>query len=166
MLQDLLLVHDLAHAAGAVLYQFLAPSRKVRSQLPMSRMHVLLLCTGNSCRSQMAAAFLRARRPAWSIESAGTHPEAAVMPHSMDVCIENAWPPPQEQPKRWAPEGRQQPDAVWVFSKPALDAVRRRRPDWPMHEALVPDPIGRGIEAYRQSAEAIAARLEGWLTTG
>ncbi|MEE9161936.1 MAG: arsenate reductase ArsC, partial [Candidatus Neomarinimicrobiota bacterium] len=37
-------------------------------------MRVLVLCTGNSCRSQMAAAYLRRLRPGWEVLSAGTYP--------------------------------------------------------------------------------------------
>lgn len=39
---------------------------------------VLILCTGNSCRSQMAAAFLREAAPNLIVCSAGTAPAAQV----------------------------------------------------------------------------------------
>ena len=37
---------------------------------------ILFLCTGNSCRSQMAEGF--AKKLGWDAHSAGTHPEIAV----------------------------------------------------------------------------------------
>jgi arsenate reductase len=39
---------------------------------------VLFLCTGNSCRSQMAEAIVNARYPGWTAFSAGTKPAGYV----------------------------------------------------------------------------------------
>ncbi len=51
-------------------------------------MRVLVLCTGNSCRSQMAAALLRQQRPGWEVISAGTYPLAEVHPLAVRVMAE------------------------------------------------------------------------------
>jgi arsenate reductase len=51
-------------------------------------MRILVLCTGNSCRSQMAAAFLRCQRPDWQVYSAGTRPAAGVHPLAVQVMSE------------------------------------------------------------------------------
>ena len=40
----------------------------------MSQRTILFLCTGNSCRSQMAEAIVNARYPEWEAFSAGTRP--------------------------------------------------------------------------------------------
>lgn len=47
---------------------------------------VLFLCTGNSCRSQMAEGF--AKQLGWDSYSAGTHPEVAVNPNTIKVMAE------------------------------------------------------------------------------
>jgi len=44
----------------------------------MNQKTVLFLCTGNSCRSQMAEAIVNARYPAWKAFSAGTKPTGYV----------------------------------------------------------------------------------------
>ena len=44
---------------------------------------VLFLCTGNSCRSQMAEAMVNARFPEWHASSAGTKPAGYV--HEMAI---------------------------------------------------------------------------------
>ena len=50
---------------------------------------VLFLCTGNSCRSQMAEAIVNARlRDTWQAFSAGTKPAGYVHPKALEVLAE------------------------------------------------------------------------------
>ncbi|MFC1618316.1 arsenate reductase ArsC [Candidatus Neomarinimicrobiota bacterium] len=49
---------------------------------------ILVLCTGNSCRSQMAEAFLHHQQPDWQVFSAGTYPAAEVHPLAVQVMSE------------------------------------------------------------------------------
>ena len=49
---------------------------------------VLILCTGNSCRSQMAEGFLKYFDPELEVFSAGTKPEKEVNPKSVIVMKE------------------------------------------------------------------------------
>jgi arsenate reductase (thioredoxin) len=49
---------------------------------------VLILCTGNSCRSQMAEAILRKLDPSIEVHSAGTQPAAGVHPLALQVMRE------------------------------------------------------------------------------
>ena len=51
-------------------------------------MRLLILCTGNSCRSQMAAAFIQRLRPQWEVHSAGTFPADGVHPLAIKVMRE------------------------------------------------------------------------------
>ena len=51
-------------------------------------MRILVLCTGNSCRSQMAEGFLRSFDASLEVHSAGTHPAARVHPHAVRVMQE------------------------------------------------------------------------------
>lgn len=49
----------------------------------------MFLCTGNSCRSQMAEAIVNARRGnQWQAYSAGTHPAGYVHPKTVAVLAE------------------------------------------------------------------------------
>ncbi len=55
----------------------------------MSKKRVLFLCTGNSCRSQMAEAIVNAQMgDAWEAVSAGTHPESEVNQFAIQALSE------------------------------------------------------------------------------
>jgi arsenate reductase len=49
---------------------------------------VLFLCTGNSCRSQIAEAIVNARHPEWRAFSAGTRPTGFVHPMAVRALHE------------------------------------------------------------------------------
>ena len=51
-------------------------------------MKILILCTGNSCRSQMAEGFLKAFDKNLEVYSAGTEPSDAVHPKAIQVMDE------------------------------------------------------------------------------
>ncbi len=51
-------------------------------------MRVLVLCTGNSARSQMAEGLLRAHDPSLDVCSAGTQPAARVHPAAVEAMRE------------------------------------------------------------------------------
>ncbi|MDH5719005.1 MAG: arsenate reductase ArsC [Spirochaetia bacterium] len=61
-------------------------------------MKILILCTGNSCRSQMAKGILRNIKPSWRVESAGTnpaqftHPKAVLVMQEMGIDISSSTP--------------------------------------------------------------------------
>ena len=52
----------------------------------MGRKKILILCTGNSCRSQMTEGF--ARHAGWNAFSAGTKPEVEVNPLAVKVMAD------------------------------------------------------------------------------
>lgn len=53
-------------------------------------MKVLILCTGNSCRSQMAEGFLKSFDQNMEVYSAGTQPSKLVHPLAIDVMKEES----------------------------------------------------------------------------
>ena len=60
---------------------------------------ILILCTGNSCRSQMAMGFLRAIDANLDVQSAGTNPTSAVNPYAIKTMAEVDIDLSKEQPK-------------------------------------------------------------------
>lgn len=49
---------------------------------------ILILCTGNSCRSQMAEGFLKSFDPELEVFSAGTNPSSQVHPKAIEAMGE------------------------------------------------------------------------------
>ena len=54
----------------------------------MKKKRVLILCTGNSCRSQMAEGFLKSFDDKLEVHSAGTIPAAQIHPKAVLVMLE------------------------------------------------------------------------------
>lgn len=54
----------------------------------MKRVRILILCTGNSCRSQMAHGFLQSFDNSIEVHSAGTQPAVQVNPKAVEVMQE------------------------------------------------------------------------------
>lgn len=52
-------------------------------------MNILILCTGNSCRSQMAEGFLKSFNRKLNVYSAGTNPSTEVHPKAIQVMRES-----------------------------------------------------------------------------
>ena len=53
-----------------------------------NKKRILILCTGNSARSQMTEGFLRSFDPALAVFSAGTHPAARINPFAVQAMRE------------------------------------------------------------------------------
>ena len=51
-------------------------------------MNILILCTGNSCRSQMAEGFLKSFNKELLVYSAGTNPSSKIHPKAIQVMSE------------------------------------------------------------------------------
>ena len=64
-------------------------NRQFRTEAGISaKLRILVLCTGNSARSQMAAAFLKSFDPRMDVYSAGTEPAPKINPHAVQAMCE------------------------------------------------------------------------------
>ena len=71
----------------AAMLQLAAGAINAQPQQPATK-RILVLCTGNSARSQMAAGFLKSIDPRLDVYSAGTQPAARINPHAVQAMRE------------------------------------------------------------------------------
>jgi tRNA threonylcarbamoyl adenosine modification protein (Sua5/YciO/YrdC/YwlC family) len=147
----------------------------------MIRRTILLVCTGNTCRSPIAAGLVRqalARklncrvaeltRHGVEVVSAGlaaaeglrATPEAAAAARELGADIT------RHRSQRLTAELIQGADMVWCMTGFHVEEARRLSPESARRiERLspqedIPDPVGGGMEAYRAAAAAIETALE------
>ncbi len=130
------------------------------------RKRVLIVCTGNSCRSQMAEGlvnhFLGDR---WEASSAGTHPAGAVHPLAVRAMAELGIDITAARPKRVD----QFSDERWDLVVTVCDSARESCPFFPWAaeqiHASFPDPVlalgseEERLAVYRAVRDDIRARL-------
>jgi arsenate reductase len=131
-----------------------------------TRKRVLILCTGNSCRSQMAEGWVRHDLDrTWEVASAGTFPASIVHPLAVRVMAEAGVDISAATAKHVSTLAGQ----PWDLVVTVCDSAREACPVFPAAAEQIhmgfPDPIMelRGEEerlaAYRAVRDDIRARL-------
>ncbi len=130
------------------------------------RKRVLILCTGNSCRSQMAEGFVNyVLADTWIAASAGTRPAERTHPLAIQVMAEAGIDLSHQKPKALESFS----SGEWDLVITVCDGARESCPTFPsaaeqLHLAF-PDPaeaIGapeERIEVFRRVRDAIRDRL-------
>jgi arsenate reductase len=134
--------------------------------VPTAKRRVLILCTGNSCRSQMAEGWVRHDLgDRWEVASAGTHPAWSVAPLAVRAMAEVGIDIARNTPKHWG----EFLDQSWDLVVTVCDHARESCPIFPVAVEQIhvsfPDPIlASGTEdeqltVYRAVRDDIHDRL-------
>lgn len=102
-------------------------------------MKILIVCTGNSCRSQMAEYFLKSFDEKLDVYSAGSKPEKRVNPRTITVMKEVGIDMSDSKPK-----------AVDIFTTEAFDYVitvcGQAKESCPVFQGIVKNRLHMGFE--------------------
>jgi len=129
---------------------------------------VLFLCTGNSCRSQIAEATLRAvAGDAYEVYSAGTHPAESVHPLAIEVMREVGIDISGQRPKHV----NELLDLRFHRVITVCDKANEQCPffpgaeriHWPFEDpALATGTLEEKLKVFRRARHEIRTRLELW----
>lgn len=132
---------------------------------------VLLVCTGNTCRSPLAEVMLAQLRPDWEVRSAGVHTEEGLpaSQHSQQVARDLGLNLEEHRSQPVTAELVAWPDHILCLTDfhrqrllgqfPEAEGRSRR-----LGPGDIPDPVGQPLESYRACALAIEKALRHWLS--
>ena len=153
----------LQHAKYSSLPRMLAETSWHKAGKKMIK--ILILCTGNSCRSQMAEGFLK-QYEVFKVQSAGTKPAAEVAPLAIEVMQESGIDISQQQPKLVDKFLNDSFDYVITVCDDArescpvfLGKVKQR-----LHIGFE-DPAGKEIAVFRKVRDEIETKMAEFLIT-
>jgi len=137
-------------------------------------MKVLFICSGNTCRSPMAQAYLQSLKPDWEIASAGTKRNCAGKPaseHAGEVIRQNGGSLAAHISRKFTSEMAQKYDIIFVMSKRNLQEAVQIAPEAAGKIRLlggdkdIPNPFKGDLKKYQDVFECIRAAIDGFVNS-
>lgn len=140
----------------------------------MTKPIVLFLCTGNSCRSQMAEAFCRSyANDRFEVKSAGTEPKSEIHPLALQVMAERGIDMNGQHPKGVREFLGRIPVRHLVIVCGGADQACPRvfpgmltRDFWPLDDpAEAVGSLDERLDKFREIRDEIDRRIQEWLAS-
>lgn len=133
----------------------------------MSKRRVLMVCTGNTCRSPLAEVLLRKLRPEWEVRSAGVM--AGVGPaskNSLAVAAQRGLNLNEHRSQRVSQPLLDWADEVICMTEGHRQVLQQSYPDSKAKTLgrEISDPVGQSLAVYQRCADQIEAALQDWLS--
>ena len=131
-------------------------------------MKIIVICTGNTCRSQIAEGLLKAKYPDYEIYSAGTKPEEIVNPYAVKAMAEEGYDISDQYPKLV----NEFIDEPFEYVLTVCDSANELCPVFPngknrIHNSFVDpsrssyDSEEHALEVYRNTVKEISSWIDG-----
>ena len=129
---------------------------KVQEETYIMKLKVAFVCTGNSCRSQMAEGFAKKLgKDEFEVYSSGTHPTSEINPLAIEVMNEAGIDITEQYPKTLD----EIPSELDILITMGCGVVcpfvpNRHKEDWGLD-----DPVGKPTEEFRRVRDIIERKV-------
>lgn len=128
--------------------------------------NVLMICTGNTCRSPLAQVILQKRHPDWEVRSAGVMAEVGspAAAHSRELARRMGMDLESHRAQSVTAELVEWADLILGMTDAHVQAVKRSFPESAARVRTlgreISDPVGQSLAVYQHCAEQLEEALK------